>query len=275
MENIVGLKKILNTINKTKDLPHSFVLEGIKGSGKHLILNYINKKFFTFDYLDITTELSEETLNNIYLCPQKKLYVIDTSKITQKEQNILLKILEEPFENIYICLLTDNSIFLLPTIANRTMIYKLDTYTKEELLEVAHINQIEIKDEYIRKYLLTPGDILRLKTNNININNIEELADKIVEKIKLASFPNTLSLIDKINYKDEYDKVDLYLLLRILYIKYIEKYISTKESIYEECFSKVLKTSSSLIINQRLDKKKIFTHLLVSLWEINHAIKRT
>lgn len=275
MENIIGLTKILNTINKITNLPHSFVLEGAQGSGRHLILNYINEKFFEFDYLDITEDLSEETITNIYLCPQKKLYVVDTSKITQKEQNILLKILEEPFENIYICLLVINSIFLLPTIKNRTIIYKLDTYTKEELLKVASINQIEVKDEHIRKYLLTPGDILRLKTNNININNIEELADKIVEKIKLASFPNTLSLIDKINYKDEYDKIDLYLLLRVLYVKYIEKYISTKESIYEECFSKVLKTSSSLIMDQRLDKKKKFTHLLVSLWEINHAIKRT
>ena len=91
----------------------------------------------------------------------------------------------------------------------------------------------------------------------------------------MASFPNTLSLIDKINYKDEYDKIDLYLLLRVLYVKYIDKYISTKENIYEKCFSMVLQVSSSLIMDQRLDKKKGFTHLLISLWEINHAIKRT
>lgn len=275
MENIIGLKNVLNEINSLKSLPNSFCLVGDEGSGKHTLTKYINDKFFNIDILNITDNINEETIDNIYRYPQKRLYIIDVNKITEKEQNKLLKFLEEPFFNIYICLLTTSESVLLPTIRNRVSIFKLDFYTFDELDIIAKNNAIDVDSSYYGKCIYTPGDVLKVKTNNIDLKAIDELTDKIVDKLSVASFPNTLSIIDKLNFKDEYDKLDIDFVLSLLYYKYTWKYINKYSEQIVKLAEIVCKYKTHLLIDSRLDKKKQITSMLIDLWEIEHGVKRT
>lgn len=275
MENIVGLKNILNEINSLSSLPNSFCLVGSEGSGKHTLTRYINNKFFSVDYLEITDILNEETIDGIYRYPQKRLYIININEITEKEQNKLLKFLEEPFANIYICLLVNNELSLLSTIRNRVSIFKLDYYTFDELATITKNNSIDIDVSYYGKCIFTPGDVLRVKTNNIDLKAIDELTDKIVDKLSIASFPNTLSIIDKLNFKDEYDKLDVDFVLSILYHKYTWKYINNYNEQTVKLATIVSKYKTHLITDPRLDKKKQITSMLIELWETEHGVKRT
>lgn len=270
MENIIGQKKLLRTINGLNKLSHSFCLTGKEGSGKHLIVNYINTKFFTLPYLDITKNHEEEDLDNIYRYPQKRLYILDVTKITQKEQNKLLKFIEEPFENIYVCLLTTDLNLLLPTIRNRIISYSLDQYTKEELICFKSLKEIQVDDKYILSLLKTPGDLQRIKNNNVDLSKIEELCDKVVNMMSKASFPNTLSIIDKINFKDEYDKLDHYFFLKILTKKYFDRWVENLDSTSYNYFMKVVTLRKKLIQDNRLDKKKLLTSLLIDIWKGEH-----
>ena len=275
MENIVGLKNILNEINSLNSLPNSFCLVGSEGSGKHTLTRYINNKFFNVDYLEITDTLNEETIDSIYRYPQKRLYIININEITEKEQNKLLKFLEEPFANIYICLLVNNELSLLSTIRNRVSIFKLDYYTFDELATITKNNSIDIDVSYYGKCIFTPGDVLRVKTNNIDLKTIDELTDKIVDKLSIASFPNTLSIIDKLNFKDEYDKLDVDFVLSILYHKYTWKYINNYNEQTVKLATIVSKYKTHLLTDSRLDKKKQITSMLIELWETEHGVKRT
>ena len=275
MENIIGLKNILNEINSLNSLPNSFCLVGSEGSGKHTLTRYINNKFFNVDYLEITDTLNEETIDGIYRYPQKRLYIININKITEKEQNKLLKFLEEPFANIYICLLVNNELSLLSTIRNRVSIFKLDYYTFDELATITKNNSIDIDVSYYGKCIFTPGDVLRVKTNNIDLKAIDELTDKIVDKLLVASFPNTLSIIDKLNFKDEYDKLDVDFVLSMLYYKYTWKYINNYNEQTVKLATIVSKYKTHLITDSRLDKKKQITSMLIELWETEHGVKRT
>ena len=275
MENIVGLKNILNEINSLSSLPNSFCLVGSEGSGKHTLTRYINNKFFNVDYLEITDTLNEETIDGIYRYPQKRLYIININEITEKEQNKLLKFLEEPFANIYICLLVNNELSLLSTIRNRVSIFKLDYYTFDELATITKNNSIDIDVSYYGKCIFTPGDVLRVKTNNIDLKAIDELTDKIVDKLSIASFPNTLSIIDKLNFKDEYDKLDVDFVLSILYHKYTWKYINNYNEQTVKLATIVSKYKTHLLTDPRLDKKKQITSMLIELWETEHGVKRT
>ena len=270
MENIIGQKQLLEKINNMNVLPHSFSLIGNVGSGKHIIANYINDKFFNLPHLDITEHHEEEDLDNIYRYPQKRLYILDINKITQKEQNKLLKFIEEPFENIYVCLLVTDKNLLLPTIKNRIISYSLDEYTKEELICFKSLKEIDVDTKYILTVLKTPGDLLKIKSNNVDLNKIEELCDKIVTKMTKASFPNTLSIIDKINFKDEYDKFDLDFFLRILTQKYFDSYIDKRENDSYNYFMKIVETKKKITQDSRLDKKKLITSLLIDIWKGEH-----
>ena len=275
MENIVGLKNILNEINSLSSLPNSFCLVGSEGSGKHVLSKYINNKFFNVDYLDITDTLNEETIDSIYRYPQKRLYIIDINEIAGKDQNKLLKFLEEPFANIYICLLANNELSLLSTIRNRVSIFKLDYYTFDELATIAKNNEIDIDDSYYGKCIFTPGDVLKIKTNNIDLKAIDELTDKIVNKLSIASFPNTLSIIDKLNFKDDYDKLDVDFVLSMLYHKYTWRYTNNYSEQTVKLAIIVSKYKTHLLIDSRLDKKKQITSMLIELWENEHGVKRT
>lgn len=270
MEKIIGQVKLIQTIDSLKTLPHSFALIGEEGAGKHLLVNYINEKFFNLSYLDITENHDEDDLDNIFRYPQKRLYVLDIGMITSKEQNKLLKFIEEPFDNIYICLLCNNTNLLLPTIRNRIIIYKLNPYSLEELSDFSSNNDISIDNKYMLTILRTPGDIKKIKDLNVNLDDVCSLSDKIVHKINVASFPNTLSIIDKINFKDEYDKIDLTFLLRVLSYKYFEEYVKTKNNIYFSLYEKVVKTKTALNCDSRLDKKRLVTSMLIALWKENH-----
>ena len=274
MENIIGLRKVLNKINSLKSLPNSFCLVGDEGSGKHTLARYINNKFFDIDFLDITDNLNEETIDNIYRYPQKRLYIININKLTEKEQNKLLKFLEEPFDNIYICLLTNSELLLLPTIRNRVSVFRLDHYTFDELDIIAKNNEANVDNTYYGKCIFTPGGVLKIKTNNIDLKAIDELTDKIVDKLSMASFPNTLSIINKLNFKDEYDKLDIDFVLSLLYDKYTRKYINEYKEKVVRLAQVVCKYKTHLLIDPRLDKKKQVTSMLIELWEIEHGVKR-
>lgn len=270
MEEIIGQKKLLQTLDSLKHLPHSFAFIGEEGAGKHLLADYVNNKFFDIPYLDITENHDEEVLDNILRYPQKRLYVLDIDKIPTKEQNKLLKFIEEPFGNIYVCLLCSNADLLLPTTRNRIILYTLRPYSSLELSYFSSNSDISVDSKYMRVAVKTPGDIKKIRDLNVNLDDIDVLCDKIVHKLSIASFANTLSIVDKINFKDEYDKVDLIFLLRILCNKYYEEYVKTKQVVYFSSYMEVLNTKIALNQDNRLDKKRLISSMLINLWRGNH-----
>ena len=77
-----------------------------------------------------------------------KIYIIDSSTISIKEQNIILKFVEEPLKNSYIIILKNSK--LLPTILNRCQKWKFEAYSKEELLLVLLTEAEELElEEYL------------------------------------------------------------------------------------------------------------------------------
>lgn len=275
MDEIVGLVEIRAAFEKLDRLPHSFCLVGEEGSGKHVMLSLINERFFSVDYLDMTTTLDDSFIDSIYRYPRKRLYVVDTSDIKQKDQNKILMLLEEPSENTYICLLTKSLNTLLPTIRNRVVAYRLDRYTTSELAAFAKREGIDIAEQYLGSVVRTPGDVLKVRSVNANLDKISDLTRKMVTSMKRASFPNTISILDKINFKDEYDKLDLYFFARSLYAGYAGAYIETSDDTLAACLGAVHDLCSALEEDSRLDKRRAMAVCLTELWRINRGTQRS
>lgn len=270
MEDIIGLGNISKHIFSLKELPHSFALIGEEGSGKHLLASKINATFFNIPYLDISDNISDELIDGIYTYPQKRLYIIDVSKITEKDQNVILKFIEEPFENIYVCLLAIDRYFLLPTIRNRVIIYTLDAYSKSELKQFSDNQKINIDDGWFGDVIRTPGDILKVRSYNVDLNAIGTLTLNMVHNMYKASFPNALSIINKINFKDEFDKFDLTFFLRSLYKEYLIGHRKERIKEYFDYALIVSRTYIDLLKDPRLDRKRLITGMLIRLWKETH-----
>lgn len=260
---MVGQKNLINKL-KSYDIdsfPHSVILLGEEGSGKHLICNYIKDNIVKLPLLDITENISDEYINMIYRNPNPSIYVVDIEKMTEKEQNILLKFIEEPLKTAFIILLCENRNALLNTVYNRCVVFEMDLYTKEEL------NQFITNDEdreLILSVLRTPGKILN--TNLSNIRAIYDLCDKMIDKIHIANFSNTLTIKDKINYKDEYNKFDLNIFFDILIYTLYNKYLNESNKKILNMYLITIEARKRLI-DKRINKEIFVQNFLTKLWK--------
>lgn len=259
---MVGQERIQSKLNSytLSSFPQTSLIVGQFGCGKHTLVNEIAKKF-NVDIIDMTNNISLESINQTYTRALPTIYLIDASKLNERQQNIILKFLEEPIKGSYIILLSEGKESLLETILNRCVLFEFEPYTKEQLSCFIK-NDIENKD-LILMSCNTPGQIMSL--NNKTLKDVDELCNNIINKIHLATFQNTLSISTKFNYKDEYDKIDLNVFFTLLSIKLRDAFVKTNESKYVTMYQ-VLNTYLRMLKDTRLNKEHLIENMLTKLW---------
>lgn len=209
--NIIGQEELLGKINRMSlnTLPHVILLEGIKGSGRHTLSYQLAQQVGLFPLI-----LGKEALSTLegFGVPLQNLFIFDLTGLYMKEQNELLKTLEEPSEGFYIVLLCENVSEVLPTIISRCTHWKLSDYTTEELREIAAFHKLDC-DEIIFDIARVPGDIMELVT--IDIKSISALVHNIIENIGKANYANILVLPEKIQEFSETGTVKFDTFLKI------------------------------------------------------------
>lgn len=231
MQRYNSQKHIYNYIdNKARDnFPRSLLLLGESGCGKHSLCDYIAEKL-NLQLINISENLNFDFIMQLYEKPEPYLYIIEASKISVKEQNTILKFIEEPLKNAFIILIAENSNQLLPTILNRCQQLSFNPYTLEELKQLS-------SDELILKIAKTPGQVDSLLSNNLQ--DMVILADKIINKIGSANLPNVLTIPDKLAFKQEKDKFDIECFSRTLNYMLLEKIKSDDNPKYLEMYKLV------------------------------------
>lgn len=150
-------------------LPHAFILEGKKGSGKFTFASLVASAALCTgitkpcgsckncrqisentapdvritELADDKATISVEAVRTIkadapsFPCEgELKFYIIkDSDKLTVQAQNALLKILEEPPSFVVFILITENASLLLPTIRSRAPIFRMQSFSDAELKE--------------------------------------------------------------------------------------------------------------------------------------------
>ena len=247
--------------------PRSVMLIGEKGCGKHMLTDIIKSEILTpLPLVDITTLISDEYLDEIYRNPNPSIYLIDLSVITEKSQNTILKFVEEPSNNAFIILLAEHRNLVLNTVLNRCIIFEFEQYTKEQLMQFTENHP---NSDIITDILRTPGKLLY--TNFDSFNEALELADKIIKKIHIASYPNTLSIAGKVNYKDEYDKINVEIMFDLLCFTMLSEYKRTHDINILKMYQLTAEHRKSLL-DKRLNKQLHFENYLSKLWQLSRGI---
>lgn len=204
---MIGQESLIRSFDKyisENDIPRTVLLSGDWGSGKHTFVNEFSEKI-GYDIVDLTECISLEKIQEAQLSPYPNIYVINCDEISVKEQNMLLKFLEEPLKNAYIFLLASCKQKLLPTVLNRCRVYTLSAYRKDELVQFIS-KDCEFADKVL-EYASTPGWVLKLQEPGLQ--DIISLTEKIFTKITLANYSNVLTIPEKISLnKTDTDKMD-------------------------------------------------------------------
>lgn len=209
---MVGQKKIKTFLNKVTidTLPRTILLVGPEGCGKHLLCQGIAEKF-GFEKHDITEILTLENIQEIYQRTILTLYVIDCTKITSREENVILKFLEEPPKSAFIILLAETTNYMLSTVVNRCYQIVFERYSRDDLAKFI----VENSDEKtIISIAETPGQIKYLSTQPLQ--EMDNLANKIFSAIGTANFSNMLTITNKLAFEEEKDKFDYKVFVKML-----------------------------------------------------------
>ena len=255
---IKGQERICKKIDSLSldTFPRSLMLVGEHGSGKHMIVDYISKKF-DLTVLDITTQLSQEYIEELYNRVEPYIYIIRANDLSVKEENVILKFIEEPLKNSYIVLIAETEVGLLDTIINRCQIWYLQNYSRNTLKDF-----ITNGNDYILNIASTPGKVIELC--NVPVDDMIALADKIIDKINIASVANTLTLSNKINFKEESDKFEVKIFTDILLQRVVERARSSTDSKYITAYMLTSDLRKKILI-KNLDHKALFEKYLIDL----------
>lgn len=162
-----SLKSYFSDCISNNCLPHAFVLEGKKGSGRSSFAAQIASAAMCTgehkpcgickncrqigdgvapdvritgladDRANIPVDAIRAIRNDAVTVPCEgdyKFYIIkDSEKMNVYAQNALLKILEEPPSFVVFILICENSGLLLPTVRSRAPVFKMQNFTDEEL----------------------------------------------------------------------------------------------------------------------------------------------
>lgn len=260
--NIIGQHKLLSKIEtyyNMNNLPKTQMLIGPSGCGKHTFAKYVADKF-SFDYVEINENISNEVLLDYLHSTISTLYVIDLSQFTEKEQNTFLKALEEPSKSAYFVLLANSEAGVLNTILNRCVKHTFESYTKEELEQITMLSV----DGLAFKIFKTPGKIIKL--SHMGLQNLLNAAGNLVCNIDKLMYGNALVVSTKINYKDLYDKLDFDLFLDTVEYLALENYKNTAN---EKSFTifKITNQFKQCATQSRLIRETLMLNYLTNLWE--------
>ena len=255
--NIIGQESILRFIDShnLSNLPRTIMLEGPFGSGRHTLAKYLSQQY-NLELIDISDNLNYEYIEFITLKVEPCLYLINCNKITVKNENAILKFLEEPPKNSFIVLLTENKHSQLDTIRNRCYCLTLQKYTVDQL-RLFLSNGLS---ESVLMICRTPGEVLGFQ--NVSVEDLFALCNKIFDKIQEASFANTLTLVNNLAFKDEKDKYNVMLFMRALLLVATDRVMKN----LPYCYSDYALTQDYFTrFNVKVDKKYLFENYLIVL----------
>ena len=266
MKAVVGQEKLVKILDgyTLMTVPRTMLFLGPDGCGK----GWISARFaeqLDLEWIEISSDITSEKLTEYYQCPIPKMYFINLKKFDEKQQNKILKFIEEPSSNMYIILRAESEVGILQTILNRCVKYTFEEYTSEQLQEFAWA--IKCNDSRIYKICKTPGQLNNLPDDNLD--SIFTLCETIVKALPNAGYANTLSLLTKINLRDETSKIDFDLFFQVLKYVAFDTYVKTNNELSLKIYKYTVDKLASAF-SKSIAKESFMLNYLDGLWRLAH-----
>ena len=179
------------------------------------------------DIRRIEDKFSQTSINQLGI----KIYIINLiENLRPNEANALLKFLEEPLDNTYAILTTENEYSILPTILSRTEIVRFSSVNKNDLIDECIKLGVNKKDAEILTFFQNDASMIKEEIKNENYLEVKQYVENFINllpnKEKLRFF--VLNEINP-NLKSKI-QIRLFIDLLIIYLKEANK-MKLKENI--------------------------------------------
>jgi len=245
---------------------HNKYIINIKNKSFKLLQNNTHPNFYLIDLLndkkiidvaqirEMITYTNKSTFNNM----PRFILIDNIENLNKNSINALLKIIEEPNDNVFFILVSNSERNILPTLKSRCLIFNVNLSFSETVNisnQILDRNIFNLINHDLISYYNTPGEIINLvnfsKEKNIDLNdfNLINFLNFLIEKglykkdrIVKSLLINFIELFFLKTYKSSTKKK----LLLDYYYKFINKIYNTEkfyldeESLFLEFKSKLL-----------------------------------
>ena len=151
-----------------------------------LVQNNTHPNFYLIDLLNDKKNIDISQIRNAISYTNKssfnvmpRLILIDNIEtLNRNSVNALLKIIEEPNQNVYFILINNNEKLILPTLKSRCLTFNINFTFEQSMFvssQILNSNLLDFINIELINYYTTPGEIINLinfsKEKNINLKN--------------------------------------------------------------------------------------------------------
>ena len=262
MNAVIGQEKLVKALEGyTLDTaPKTILFLGQSGCGKSWIANAFAKQL-DLEVVVVQPDSTAEKLIEYYQCPINKMYLIDLKDIVEKDQNKFLKFIEEPSKTMNIILMAESTVGILPTILNRCVKYVFEPYTPEQLKQFDWA--VNCSEEIAYEICKTPGQLLELSADNLD--QALGLCRAIVSSVDKANYANTLSIVTKINLKDDAKKIDFKLFFDLMTYAAFDDYKKNNNELSFKIYLYTIRQQAKAL-NINVAKEAFLLNYLDNIW---------
>ena len=264
MNAVIGQEKLVKALEgyTLETAPKTILFLGQSGCGKSWIANAFAKQL-DLEVVVVQPDSTAEKLIEYYQCPINKMYLIDLKDIVEKDQNKFLKFIEEPSKTMNIILMAESTVGILPTILNRCVKYVFEPYTPEQLKQFDWA--VNCSEEIAYEICKTPGQLLELSADNLD--QALGLCRAIISSVNKANYANTLSIVTKINLKDDAKKIDFKLFFDLMtYVAFDDYKKNNNELSFKIYLYTIRQQAKALNIN--VAKEAFLLNYLDNIWRL-------
>ena len=264
MNAVIGQEKLVKALEgyTLETAPKTILFLGQSGCGKSWIANAFAKQL-DLEVVVVQPDSTAEKLIEYYQCPINKMYLIDLKEITEKDQNKFLKFIEEPSKTMNIILMAESTVGILPTILNRCVKYVFEPYTPEQLKQFDWA--VNCSEEIAYEICKTPGQLLELSADNLD--QALGLCRAIVSSVDKANYANTLSIVTKINLKDDAKKIDFKLFFDLMIYAAFDDYKKNNNELSFKIYLYTIRQQAKAL-NINVAKEAFLLNYLDNIWRL-------
>lgn len=264
MKAVIGQEKLVKALEgyTLETAPKTILFLGQSGCGKSWIANAFAKQL-DLGVVVVQPDSTAEKLIEYYQCPINKMYLIDLKDIVEKDQNKFLKFIEEPSKTMNIILMAESTVGILPTILNRCVKYVFEPYTPEQLKQFDWA--VNCSEEIAYEICKTPGQLLELSADNLD--QALGLCRAIVSSVDKANYANTLSIVTKINLKDDAKKIDFKLFFDLMTYAAFDDYKKNNNELSFKIYLYTIRQQAKAL-NINVAKEAFLLNYLDNIWRL-------
>ena len=179
------------------------------------------------DIRRIEDKFSQTSINQLGI----KIYIINLiENLRPNEANALLKFLEEPLDNTYAILTTENEYSILPTILSRTEIVRFSSVNKNDLIDECIKLGVNKKDAEILTFFQNDASMIKEEIENEDYLEVKKYVENFINLLPNKDKLRLFVLIEiNPNLKSKI-QIRLFIDLLIIYLKEANK-MKLKENI--------------------------------------------